>query len=273
MVEMARYALAHLDSITEVLRKSPFGLITDVDGTISSTAPTPQQAMVSPLCRRYLARLCQQIALVAAISGRPVAQVKEMIDIRGVVYIGNHGLERWINGHSELSPDARSYLAVINSVVEELSPVLSIEGMFIEHKGITATVHYRRCPDPKLAEKHILAAVQNSPQARKLQVIPGRKAINLLPPVKVSKGTATLNLIREYKLHSGIYLGDDVTDIDAFRAIHASPRGLDFQGLAIGITSEETPERLTKEVDFTLNGVGDVERFLEWLSQTASQSG
>jgi len=270
---MAPYAFNHLDSIAQALRQSPFGLITDVDGTISPIAPTPQQARGSPLCRRYLTLLCQQIALVAAISGRPAAEAKEMIDIGGMVYIGNHGLERLIDDHSELTEDARSYPAVVKSAIGELSPLLSIEGIIIENKGITATIHYRGCPDPKLAEKHILAAVQNSPQARKLQVMPGRMAINLLPPVTVNKGTATLNLIQEYHLHGGIYLGDDVTDIEAFRVIRAAPRDLDFQGLAIGITSEETPETLTKEADFTLKGVSDVERFLEWMSRTAAQLG
>ena len=268
---MARYALKHLDSIAAVLTPSPVGLITDVDGTISPIAPAPQQARVSPLCRRYLTLLCQQLALVAVISGRPAAEVKKMINIGGMVYIGNHGLEQLIGDHLELTQDARSYLTVVKSAVEELSPLLSIEGIIVENKGITATIHYRGCPDPKLAEKHVLAAVQNSPQARKLQVMPGRMAINLLPPVTVNKGTATLNLIQEYHLHGGIYLGDDVTDIEAFRVIRAAPRDLDFQGLAIGITSEETPETLTEEADFTLKGVSDVERFLEWMSRTAAQ--
>ena len=270
---MARYALKHLDSIAEVLTPSPVGLITDVDGTISPIAPAPQQARVSPLCRRYLALLCQQIALVAVISGRPAAEVKEMINIGGMVYIGNHGLEQLIGDHLELTQDAGSYLTAVKSAVEELSPLLPIEGIIIENKGVTATIHYRRCPNPELAEKQILAAVQNSREARKLQVMPGRMAINLLPPITVNKGTATLNLIREHNLHRGIYLGDDVTDIDAFRVIHGSPGDLAFQGLAIAVTSEETPETLTEEADFTLRGVSDVERFLEWMSRTAAQSG
>ena len=267
---MVSCAFNHLDSIEEALGLSPFGLITDVDGTISPTAPTPPQARVSPLCRHYLSLLGQHLALVAAISGRPASEVKDMINIEGMVYIGNHGLERWIRGHSELTKNARDYSGVINLAIEELSPLLSIEGIRIENKGITATIHYRRCADPESVEKRILAVVKNSPQARKLKIIPGRMAINLLPPVKVNKGTAILELIQEYNLRGGIYLGDDVTDIDAFRAVHAASRDLDFQGFAIGIISQEMPEKLTQEVDFTLNGVSDVERFLNWMSQTAS---
>ncbi|MFC1969513.1 hypothetical protein ACFLVF_03400 [Chloroflexota bacterium] len=78
---MARYTFEHLDSIIAPLRRSPFGLITDVDGTISPTAPTPQHAEVSPLCRRYLDLLSHQIALVAAVSGRSAAQVAQMVAV------------------------------------------------------------------------------------------------------------------------------------------------------------------------------------------------
>jgi len=268
---MALPAFNHLDSITEALRQPPFGLITDVDGTISPTAPTPGQAKVSPACRRHLALLCQQISLVAAVSGRPAAEVKEMVKVRGMVYIGNHGLERLVKDRVELTKDARGYLELVQSAIGELSRLLTMEGLIIENKGITATVHYRRSPDPGLAEKHILAAIKDSTQVKQLQVMPGRMAINLLPPVAANKGTATLELITEYHLRRGIYLGDDVTDIDAFRAIHASSQKNDFQGWAIAVTSEETPGLLVDEADFTLKGVSEVARFLERLSQTAAQ--
>ncbi len=264
------YVFNHLDVIKEVLRQSPFGLITDIDGTISQTAPTPQQAKVSPLCRRYLSALCNQLALVAAISGRRAGEAKNMINIDGMVYIGNHGLERWSEGHSEFIKDAQDYPPVIEAVTKELSPLLSIEGLSIENKGVTATIHYRLCRDHQSARQDILAAIENSPHARSLWIMQESKyAINLLPPVRVDKGTGILDLIREYSLRGGVYLGDDITDIYAFRAIRVATRDLDFHGFAIGITSQEMPEKLAEEADFTLNGVDDVERFLKWLSQAA----
>ncbi len=267
------YLFNHLDSIQEALRRSPFGLITDVDGTISQTAPTPQQAKISPLCQYYLSKLSSHLALVAAVSGRAALEIKKMLKIDGMVYIGNHGLERWSKGHSEFQKDAQDYSSMIKTAIKELAPLLSIEGISIENKGVTATIHYRLCREPPLAEIEILRAVAASPQAEGLRIIKGRMAINLLPPIEVNKGTATLGLIREYNLQGGIYLGDDLTDVDAFKAIHAACRNLDFQGFAIGITSPEMPEKLVSEVDFTLNGVGDVEDFLRWMSQDALRAG
>jgi trehalose 6-phosphate phosphatase len=97
-------------------------------------------------------------------------------------------------------------------------------------------------------------------------------SFNLLPPIEADKGTATMDLIKEYDLKGAIYLGDDYTDIDAFRAIHAARRERDFQGLAIGIIGSETPENLEAEADFTLNGVGDVELLLKWMTNDALRS-
>ena len=263
------YAFDHLDLIGEAIKRSPSGLITDVDGTISQTAPTPQQAVVSPLCRQYLSALCNQLALVATISGRPAIEVRDMMKIDGMVYIGNHGLERWAGGQSEFSKEAKNYSEIVKAAIEELTPLLSIEGLSIQGKGITATIHYRLCPEPQLAEKDIISALKNSPHARRLEIMQEKMAIDLLPPVKMNKGTATLDLIQRYNLQGGVYLGDDLTDIYAFRAIHSASRDSTFKGFAIGITSQEMPPRLAVEADFTLNGVEDVERFLNWISQTA----
>ena len=262
------YIFDHLDLIREALKRSPFGLITDIDGTISQITPTPQQAEVSRLCRHYLSVLCHQLALVAAISGRAVIEVKNMVNINGMVYIGNHGFERWIEGHSEFTKDVQEYSRIIQTVIKELTPLLSIQGISIQDKGITATIHYRLCPEPKSAERAILNRLQTLPQARRLRIMQGKMAIGLLPPVEVNKGTATLNLIREYNLKGGIYLGDDSTDIDAFRAINAASQSSDFIGFAIGIIDHEMPAELAMEANFTLNGVSDVERFLNWISQT-----
>ncbi len=264
------YVFDHLDVIKEALKRSPFGLITDIDGTISQTAPTPQQAKVSPICRQHLSALCNHLALVAAISGRSAVEAKNMINIDEMVYIGNHGLERYTEGHSEFTQDAQDYPPVIKAAIEELTPLLSTKGISIDNKRVTATIHYRLCPDHQSARQDILAAIEDSRHTKSLRIMQESKyAINLLPPVRMDKGTSILDLIQEYNLRGGVYLGDDLTDVDAFRAIHAACHDLDFQGFAIGITSQEMPEKLAEEADFTLNGVDDVERFLKWLSQTA----
>ena len=267
------YLFDHLDLIKKALRRSPFGLITDVDGTISPTAPTPAQAEVSLLCRQYLSILSEKLALVAAISGRPAPEAKNMLRIDKMVYIGNHGLERWSEGHTELVAEVKEYPKVIKAAVKELSRRLAIDGISIEDKGASATIHYRLCPEPELAKEKIHAALKSLAPAKKLRIMEGKMAVNLLPPVSINKGTTVLALIRDYQLRGAIYLGDEYTDIDAFRAIHNAAGDSAFQGFAIGVTSPEMPEKLVSEADFSLNGVADVERFLQWLSRNVPESG
>jgi trehalose 6-phosphate phosphatase len=247
------------------------GLITDVDGTISEIAPTPRQARVSPPCRRYLNLLCRRLALVAVVSGRSAAEVRDMLGIEGVVYIGNHGLERWVKNQAALPDGARDYSGMVESALEELSSRLSMKGVTLENKGLSLTIHYRLSPQPEAAEREILSALAASERAKGLRVVRGRLALNLLPPVAVNKGTAVLDLIRDYGLQGGLYLGDDLTDIDAFRAVRSASASSAFRGLAIGVTSAEMPESLVREADLTLNGVGDVGRFLGWLVQNVPQ--
>jgi len=191
-----------------------------------------------------------------------------MVNIDGIVYIGNHGLERWSEGHTELNKDAQGYSEVIKAATDELTQLFPLKDIIIENKGVTASIHYRLSPEPRLAERDILAAIEQSPHTKSLLIVQDKMVIDLIPPIEINKGTAVTDLIREHNLQGGIYMGDDLTDINAFRAIHTAGRNLDFHGFALGITSPEMPESFIQEVDFTLNGVGDVERFLKWMFQS-----
>ena len=99
------------------------GLMTDVDGTISRTALTPQEATVSPICHEHLSFLTGKLTLVAAISGRPSKQIEEMARIPGMVYVGNHGLERLVEGRYEASSEVRESSRVIRTALDRLKPV------------------------------------------------------------------------------------------------------------------------------------------------------
>lgn len=267
------YAFDHLDSFQRILKRRPLGLITDFDGTISETAPAPEQAKVSRLCHDYLSILSEQLALVAAISGRPVRQVREMIGVDGILYIGNHGLERWREGEVELHTSSLDYRHIVEEVLSEMGSVLPKEGIIFENKGITATIHYRLAPRPKQMEQKILDIIKGSHSARSLRVLRGKRSLSLIPMINADKGSASVDLVREYRLQGCIYFGDDYTDLDAFRAIHNLVAEWHFQGIAIVITGPGTPEEIGTEADFTLKGVADVERFLRWMTEKLLQSG
>jgi trehalose 6-phosphate phosphatase len=255
-----RDIFGHLDAVEELLARSPFGLITDVDGTISEIAPSPQEARVSPACREYLTVLTGELELTAAISGRPVLEVREMVGIEGMVYIGNHGLERWHEGTVEFSPGAEEYPAKVLAALEELGNVLAIEGLNFENKGVALALHYRLCPDRERARQTILEIVETSALANQFRVLEGKMVVELRPPTEVNKGTAVKDLVERYQLRGGIYMGDDTGDRDAFRVMHRKG----FSSLCV--VADETPDDVSQEADFSVNGVSDVARFLKWFA-------
>lgn len=258
------YLFDHLPCVTSVLGHSPLGLITDVDGTISPIAPSPRAARVSPLCARHLKALVPRVHLLAALSGRPAAQTKAMVGVDGVVYVGNHGLEWWGEGKAELATEAEGYRPLMISLRDELSTTLNLDGVMIEDKGVSLAVHYRQSPHPRATRESILAALSRIPGVKELRLLEGRKVIELRPPLEIDKGHTFHVLAGRYGLRAALYLGDDLTDVDAFRALKAR-QGPDFHGLAVAVVSEETPPSVTEAADLFLQGVSDVERFLGWL--------
>ena len=258
------YLFDHFDSVRELLSLTPLGLFTDIDGTISEIAPSPPEARVSPECRESLAILAGHLAVVVAVSGRPAAEARAMVGIDDLVYIGNHGYERWVAGSVELIPGAEEYPAKVEAVLDRLSGLISIEGVIFENKGPTATIHYRRCRGREAALRSINKAVAELVGESGLRVSQGKMTVELRPPLEVSKWTAVRTLIAEHGLRGVIYLGDDVTDVDVFVALHHG--GLPFKGLGIGVVGEETVPDVRRQAGFTLNGVGDVELFLKQLA-------
>lgn len=259
------YLFDDLNMLQRILTLSPLGLITDVDGTVSRIAASPSEARVHPECREHLADLASKLDLVAAVSGRPVLDVKEMVGVDGVVYIGNHGLERWQDGKVMYVEGVAQYVAKVGSARDELGSRLSIKGLCLEDKGVALSVHYRNAPDTEQARRAILEAIANSSSASDFKILEGKMVVELRPPVDVNKGTAVKALIEDYSLRGGIYLGDDMSDLDAFKVMRR-------QGFAaIGVVGEETPVEVEASVDLTLNGVGDVARFLKWLAEAVSR--
>jgi trehalose-phosphatase len=86
-----------------------------------------------------------------------------------------------------------------------------------------------------------------------------------VPKLDIDKGTAVTRLIQQYHLQGAIYLGDDIGDLPAFRAIRVAREKQEFMGLAVLVTGGATSQSLLHEVDFTLDGVPETETFLDWL--------
>ena len=262
------YLFSNLEKVKNVVLTDPFGLIFDVDGTIAEIAPTAEAVRVTPKCKKHIKSLVKRLLLVAAISGRLAIVAKRLLGVRGVVYYGNHGLERCFKGRVEIMPSAQGYIEKTATAIKELGPVLLPLGVVFEDKGTGIVFHYRTLPNREKVRETILEEIGHSSAAQWFSVDQARAVIELRPPLEVSKGSVVKELIESYHLKAAVYMGDDVSDVDAFDTMHALSHSTLFQGLALGVVGEETPPQVAERADLLLMGVSEVEAFLEWLDKT-----
>jgi len=204
-------------------------LFLDYDGTLTPITHSPSQAILSQENKELLEHLVKIPAFqVVIISGRTLIDIKQMVGVGGILYIGNHGWE--IEGSSmhfeSLIPVQVSSL--MKKMKYELMTQLSdIPGAFVEDKGVTLSVHYRLVsPHQEFLVKRIFDHI-SMPYRRKneIKAHAGKKVFELKPPVEWDKGKAALWLLRKHEILKGkgnvlpVYIGDDSTDEDAFEAL------------------------------------------------------
>ncbi|MCI0709109.1 MAG: trehalose-phosphatase [Chloroflexi bacterium] len=255
-----------------LLKAKRLGLIVDMDGTISHIAETPEAAVVTPKSRELLGTLVLMLPMVAAISGRAARDLNQRVAIPGMVYVGNHGLERWEDGGRVLNEDVRRYRKALAASLEDLEPYLTV-GMWIEDKYATASVHYRMTPNPEKAANTLGPLINNIAEKHGLKSSPGQKLFEIRPPIEANKGTAVDALVKEFELDAIVYIGDDVTDIDAINAVKALREAQECYGIGIGVVSEENEnsQKVADVSDAIAHGVHDVEALLSWLSKAVCQ--
>lgn len=259
--------------LRDVLAQRPRGLLSDVDGTLSAIAPTPGDATLLPGVRDLLEQAQTHFDVVAAISGRAAENARQLVGIPSLLYLGNHGLERLEPNTDVLHvlPEAEPYIKAINLVMAEVQAPLmkAYPGLLFERKGVTASIHVRNTARPDEAEQAVYQRVLKSAQEQKLLVTQGRKIVEIRPPVQANKGTAVTDLVRMAGLRGAFYLGDDRTDLDAFRALRLLTIDGVCQGVSVAVLHDEAPPELTEEADVTLPSIDAVPGFLRWLIDQA----
>ncbi|MDQ3791685.1 MAG: trehalose-phosphatase [Actinomycetota bacterium] len=239
-------------------------IFTDIDGTLAPIVPTPDMSEVSDELKELLGRLSERYLLVAGISGRKTEDALDLVGLADVVYFGNHGFEILRDGEVEVTPEALPYLEKVqeleNNARQELAPL----GAFVEEKGITASIHYRNAP-PEVGEKSV-DFVKREGERLGLRITVGRGVVEARPPIRADKGTAVRALVEEYRPERAMFLGDDTTDLDAFRElVELREKGALKEILRVGVASEEGPPEITSEADIVVDGVDGVDVVLRAL--------
>lgn len=241
-----------------------FGLFSDLDGTLAPIAPSPEAATITPRNRKLLAELGGHLPLVALVSGRRAASLYGRVELPGLAYVGNHGLEQWLNGQVVTLPEAAAHRAALQAARAQIEPLLP-PGAYAEDKDVTLSIHYRQTKDPREFILGRAVQIRNIVEQHGLVLFTGKMVLEVRPPVHVDKGTAFRELAQEAGLTAALFLGDDISDLNAFAMARAlrTDGACDAQG--VGVQSQEAPAELAESVDYLATGVSDVEDLLEFL--------
>jgi len=243
---------------------SSVAVLTDIDGTLAPIVPTPDMSEVSEELKDLLRRLGGRYLLVAAISGRKTQDAFGLIGLEDVVYFGNHGFEIMRDGEVEVIPEALPYLERVEELEQLAREELAPGGAFVEEKGITASVHYRNAP--REVGERCVEFVKSEGERLGLRITVGRGVVEARPPIRADKGTAVRTLVEEYRPRKAMFIGDDTTDLDAFRELERlREEGELLEILRIGVASEEGPREIETEADIVVDGVDGVGGVLKAL--------
>ena len=265
------HALDNLDKLSDILGEKRVGVFSDFDGTLTPIFEDPRDTVLESKIRDMLAVLAEKLDLVAVVSGRGVEFLRGVVGLGGVTYVGNHGLEVWGAGRLEPEVNAEVDGGLLGEVQRGVEG-LGIRGLYVEDKGMNVAVHYRNAPDPAEVRGAVLEMMRSFGEARGLAIKEGKMVVEVGPTADVNKGTAVGRLAQEFGLTGAIVLGDDVTDCDAFDAVHDAGLGRDFRGLAVAVVDDETPKAVLQKADYRLEGQGEVEEFLRWMAYSSPRS-
>ncbi|MDQ3732511.1 MAG: trehalose-phosphatase, partial [Actinomycetota bacterium] len=213
-----------LQALTEVASRRPLLMVTDFDGTLSPIVADPGQAALAEGAEQVLSRLGDVPGVhVGVMSGRGYVDLGERVgQVPGIRLVGSHGAEYGAAADATLA-DQRDEL------VSELAALLApYADAFLEIKPVSASVHTRRMAD-RAAAARLREQTLAGPGAVPGRTVKAGKEVVEIAVVEANKGVALRRLADEVGAASIIYLGDDVTDEDAFSVL-----GPDDVGIKVG---------------------------------------
>lgn len=252
----ARPLFENVETVRETLESAPQLLACfDFDGTLAPIVDDPDDARPRADAQRALVALAgNPNVTTAVVTGRALSDVRTRIE-GPTIYAGNHGLELARNDSIAIHPIARKRASRLTAICATLEVVLeSVPGTRIENKRLTGTVHVRSVPPElhHLVERFTHAIVERF-SGGDLEVSGGKQIFEIGPSIPWGKGNAVELLAADHPPGTVVcYIGDDVTDESAFRAVE--PDGI---GIRVGDGETVASRRVESPAE--------VARFIDWL--------
>lgn len=211
-------------------REFKIAVFLDYDGTIVPIMARPEDAQLSESMRQTIAKL-SQVALVAIVSGRNKSNIEELVNLPNLYYVGNHGFDIEGFGKNPIHHEVgRECLLTMEKCFRQLqSRLMNIPGVVFEPKKLTVTIHYRFV-NAKDLQLFFELTQETMAHYSALKLTGGKKVVEIRPNVDWNKGKAVRWLAEELKWNGPdcylIYIGDDLSDEDAFRLLPSQGAGI-----------------------------------------------
>lgn len=261
---------SRLASLLAPLKANPkrSAILLDVDGTLAPIVQQPEDAHVHEATRRPLIEVARAYGVVACVSGRRASEARRIVALGSIAYLGSHGSEILRPGGTapELDAELRKWTERVQSfTTEAFTEELRRMRVRVEDKEAITALHWRGSADEDEAQVAV-ESVARAAEAAGLKTHWGRKVLEIRPPVRIDKGIGVVELLRDKQLDAAMYVGDDTTDLDAFRGLtQLVDAGLLKTAVRIGVRSREEPSALEAEADVMVDGTNGVRELLRAL--------
>jgi len=261
------HALENGDELARRLAGRRPAVFLDYDGTLTPIVDRPEDAIISESMRDAIRRLAERCPVVI-VSGRDRRVVQELMGVDDLIVAGSHGFDIWSpEGGAIEREEGSGFEGLLDEVKERVrAKTSSIQGALVEPKKTSVAVHYRLVSEGERRRIREIVDAVLAEHPDGLKVTPGKMVYEIQPKIEWDKGKAVLYLLETLDLNREdvmpIYVGDDITDEDAFEALEG--RGI---GIFVGRADDPEVWGRTTSADYALRTTQEVERFLDALAR------
>lgn len=220
-----KYFWAHWPRLSQrILAKRKKILFLDFDGTLAPICKHPKESRMNPLIQKALSCLSKSKQFkIVIISGRSLDDLQSKVNMSGIYYSGNYGMEikgvggRFFPGAKSVRKNRTILLMLLSKLKKEFQ---FFPGVLIEDKKFSISLHYRNVPrEHRVLLKALTHFYQNKFKRYSLQWKQGKKVWEVFPETFWDKGKAALFFMKKFKKALPIVVGDDLGDEPMFKAL------------------------------------------------------
>lgn len=253
-----KYLWNHIETIERRIRESSeILLFLDFDGTVSPIVKNPDEARIDSEVETILKTFIRSKKIrIIIISGRMLSELKKKIRVKGIDYVGNHGLEWELNGNYDRYPMDKNDFESLDSAKKLLSSIkLEFPDVYLQDKILSLSVHYRNLKNVGENEfkKKFYETLSKPRKNNAIHFREGKKVIDIYSKTGWNKGMAAKKIKKLLGDPLAISMGDDTTDEDMFKKLN--------DGITVRVGKDSN-----SSAEFYVKNISEVTRFLNLVA-------